>query len=106
MGRTGKQPDGAAKAREAKLCAVWRAEGRDEAGTPVRDGLGDLLGGDREAPGVSLCRGFECEIVRRGFERAARRIALGDGALWIWNVVTEHLPDADQIATSSTSSST
>jgi hypothetical protein len=35
--------------------------------------------------------------VRRGFERAARRVVLGDGALWIWNLATEHVPDAVQI---------
>jgi len=36
-GRQGKQPDGSAKTREAKLCTVWSAEGRDAKGTPMRD---------------------------------------------------------------------
>ena len=36
-GRPGKQPDGSAKTREVKLCAVFSAEGRDAEGTPVRD---------------------------------------------------------------------
>jgi len=36
-GRTGKQSDGSAKTREAKLVTVWTAESRDEEGTPVRD---------------------------------------------------------------------
>ena len=36
-GRAGKQPDGSAKTREAKLCAVWSAEARDPQGQPVRD---------------------------------------------------------------------
>jgi hypothetical protein len=36
-GRAGKQPDGSAKTREAKLVTVWTAESRDEEGTPVRD---------------------------------------------------------------------
>src|SRR3989337_2730045 len=35
--RAGKQPDGSAKTREVKLVTVWSAEGRDAAGTPVRD---------------------------------------------------------------------
>lgn len=35
--RAGKQADGSAKTREAKLVPVWTAEGRDEEGKPVRD---------------------------------------------------------------------
>jgi len=35
--RVGKQPDGSAKTREAKVVTVWTAEARDEAGKPVRD---------------------------------------------------------------------
>jgi hypothetical protein len=31
-GRTGKQPDGSAKTREAKLVTLWTAESRDEEG--------------------------------------------------------------------------
>ena len=36
-GRVGKQPDGSARTREAKLVVVWTAESRDDAGRPVRD---------------------------------------------------------------------
>ena len=32
-----------------------------------------------------------------GFDRAQRRAVLGDGAPWIWNLATEHFPDALQI---------
>jgi transposase len=39
----------------------------------------------------------EREATRRGVERAARRAVLGDGAKWIWNLATEHFPDAIQI---------
>ena len=35
-GRPGKQPDGSAKTREAKLVSMWTAESRDEEGKPVR----------------------------------------------------------------------
>jgi hypothetical protein len=35
-GRAGKQPDGSAKTREAKLVTVWTAESRDDEGKPVR----------------------------------------------------------------------
>jgi hypothetical protein len=36
-GRAGKQPDGTAKTREAKLCTVWSAEARAPDGQPQRD---------------------------------------------------------------------
>ena len=39
----------------------------------------------------------EREATRRGFDRAARRAVLGDGAKWIWNLADEHFPDAVQI---------
>ena len=38
------------------------------------------------------------EATRRGFDRATRRIILGDGAVWIWNTATELFPSAIQIA--------
>lgn len=37
QGRSGKQPDGSARTREAKLCTVWSAEQRDTDGRPQRD---------------------------------------------------------------------
>src|SRR5204863_2700698 len=36
-GRAGKQPDGSAKTREAKVVTVWTAESRGEEGKSVRD---------------------------------------------------------------------
>ena len=36
-GRAGKQPDGSAKTREAKVVTVWTAESRDDQGKPMRD---------------------------------------------------------------------
>ena len=37
------------------------------------------------------------EATRRGFDHAARRAVLGDGATWIWNLADAHFPDAVQI---------
>jgi len=37
------------------------------------------------------------EAMRRGFDRAMRRVVLGDGAIWIWNLADEHFPGAIQI---------
>lgn len=37
------------------------------------------------------------EAQRRGMAQATRRIVIGDGAHWIWNLAEEHFPDAIQI---------
>jgi hypothetical protein len=104
-GRAGKAPDGTAKTREVKLCTVWSAEGRDAAGTPVRDAgsvtysaaIESAAQRDTDAAPSAFAARVLREGVRRGFERAARRCVLGDGAVWIWALATEHFPDAIQI---------
>ncbi len=106
VGRAGKQPDGSSKTREVKLCTVWSAEGRDpETGTPVRD-LGSVTYSaaiesaaqkDTDLAPSAFAKRVEREAKRRGFELAARRAVLGDGAKWIWNLATERFPDAIQI---------
>jgi hypothetical protein len=104
-GRQGKQPDGSSKTREVKLCTVWSAEGRDEEGTPVRDAGSVTYSAAIESaaskdtddePSAFAARALR-EATRRGFDRAQRRAVLGDGAPWIWNLATEHFPDALQI---------
>jgi hypothetical protein len=104
-GRPGKQPDGSAKTREVKLCTVWSAEGRDEEGTPVRDAgsvtysaaIESAAQRDTDPTPSAFAARVAREAQRRGFERAARRAVLGDGASWIWNLATEHFPGAVQI---------
>ncbi len=103
--RPGKQPDGSAKTREVKLCTVWSAEGRDEEGTPVRDegsisysaAIESAAQKDTDEVPSEFAARVEREAARRGFERAARQAVLGDGAKWIWNLASEHFPDAIQI---------
>ena len=103
--RAGKQPDGSAKTREVKLVTVWSAEGRDEEGTPVRDegsisysaAIESAAQKDTDTVPSEFAQRVQREATRRGFERAARRVVLGDGAKWIWNLATEHFPDAIQI---------
>jgi hypothetical protein len=104
-GRPGKQPDGSAKTREVKLCTVWSAEGRDAEGTPVRDpgsvtysaAIESAAQRDTDATPSAFAARVAREAQRRGFARAPRRAVLGDGAPWIWNLATEHFPDAVQI---------
>ena len=37
------------------------------------------------------------EATRRGFDKAKRRVVLGDGAHWIWNLSGEYFPGAIEI---------
>ncbi len=104
-GRSGKPADGTSKTREVTLCTVWRAEGRDAEGTPVRDtgSVSDSAAIERAAqrddddtPSACAAR-VGRETQRRGFDCARRRAGLGDGAVWIWTIASEHCPDAIQI---------
>ncbi len=104
-GHPGKQADGSSKTREVKLVTVWSAEGRDEEGTPVRDegsvsysaAIESAANRDTDSTASEFARRVERESQRRGFERAQRRVVLGDGALWVWNLADEHFPGAIQI---------
>lgn len=104
-GRPGKQPDGSAKTREVKLCAVFSAEHRDADGTPVRD-LGSVSYSaaiesaachDVDTQPSEFAQRVQRETTRRGFDRATRRVILGDGAPWIWNLADDLFPGAIQI---------
>lgn len=104
-GRAGKQPDGSAKTREAKLVTVWTAESRDEEGKPVRDPGSITYSAAIESaatPDTSPRRSEFAERVlreatRRRFTEAPRCVVLGDGSPWIWNTATELFPQAIQI---------
>ena len=104
-GRAGKQPDGSAKTREVKLVTVWTAEGRDPDGIPVRDrGSVTYSAAIESAASVDTPAGLspfahrvDREARRRSFDLAPRRVVLGDGAAWIWNVADELFPGAIQI---------
>ena len=104
-GRLGKQADGSAKTREAKLVTVWSAEGRDKDGSPCRDpGSGSCNGAiesiatrDTDRVPSLFAKRVLRELERRCVDLVARRVVLGDGAPWIWNFADEHLPDAVQI---------
>jgi Uncharacterised protein family (UPF0236) len=104
-GRTGKQPDGSAKTREVKLCAVWSAESRDAQGQPVRDegsvtysaAIESATSGDARPQASEFTQRVGREAQRRRFEKAAQRVVLGDGAPWIWNLSQELFPGALEI---------
>ncbi len=105
VGRQGKQSDGSSKTREVKLVTVWTAEGRDKEGTPVRDpgsvsysaAIESAATRDTDELPSEFAQRVEREARRRGFDEARRRVVLGDGAPWIWNVADEQFPGAIQV---------
>lgn len=105
VGRQGKQPDGSSKTREVKLVTVWTAERRDHEGTPERDpgsvsysaAIESAATRDTDKAPSEFAQRVEREARRRGFDQARRRVVLGDGAAWIWNLADEQFPGAIQV---------
>ena len=104
-GRAGKQADGSARTREAKLVTVWTAEGRDADGVPARDpgsvthsvAIESAATLDVDEVLSPFGLRVEREAVRRGFDRAERRVVIGDGATWIWKLAGELFPGAIEV---------
>jgi hypothetical protein len=105
VGRPGKQPDGSAKTREVKLVTIWTAETRDQEGQPTRDSgsitysaaIESAATKDTDTVPADFVARVIREAKRRGFDQGQRRVILGDGALWIWNLAEEHFPGSIQI---------
>jgi hypothetical protein len=105
VGRAGKGPDGSAGTREVKLVTAWTAEGRDDEGIPVRDpgsvsysaAIESAATGDTDATLSAFGLRVEREATRRGFDRAERRVVIGDGAPWIWKLADELFPGAVEV---------
>ena len=103
--RQGKQPNGSAKTREAKIVTVWSAETTAPDGSPVRDpgsvsynaAIETVASRDTNSEPSPFARRAVREALRRSFHHAPRQVVLGDGAPWIWNWADEHLPNAIQI---------
>ena len=91
-GRKGKQADGSAKTREAKLGCVFTQTKPDEAtGLPVRDPASTTYTGSFETAEEFGGR-IRQEAQRRGIGRALKTVLLGDGAAWIWELARVNFP--------------
>jgi hypothetical protein len=95
-GRKGKQADGSAKTREAKLGCVFTQTLTDAKGFPVRDPDSTSFVGAIE-PAERFGWRIYGEAVRRGLAQAQRVVVLGDGAEWVKNVAEMHFPEATSI---------
>lgn len=106
VGRAGKQPDGSAKTREVKVCAIWSAESKDQQGRPVRDegsitysaAIESAATRDTDEHRSEFTERVLRELTRRRFTQAERTAAVADLAPWIWNTTRELLPTTTQIA--------
>jgi len=103
--RAGKQADGSAKTREAKVVTIWTAESRDKQGKPTRDpgsitysaAIESAATQDTSPELSDFAARVLREATRRGFTEATRQVVLGDGSTWIWNTAGELFPEATQI---------
>ena len=96
VGRQGKIEGQPAHTREVKLGCVFTQTSWDQEGYPIRDPDSTTYTGAIETAeefGKRLYR----EAWKRGWSRAKKKVVIGDGAEWIWNLAAEHFPDAIQI---------
>ena len=78
---------------------------RDEDGRPVRDpgsvsynaAVESAAARDTDPQPSPFAQRVHREARRRGFDAAERRVVLGDGAEWIWNLAGEQFPGAVEI---------
>jgi Uncharacterised protein family (UPF0236) len=96
VGRQGKQEDQPAHTRDVKLGCVFSQTTWDKQGYPIRDPDSTTYTGAIETA-EEFGRRLYAEAWKRGWSRALRKVVMGDGAEWIWNLASLHFPDAIQI---------
>jgi hypothetical protein len=95
-GRSGKVEGQGARTREVKLGCVFTQSGVDSNGRPLRDEASTTYVAAIETAEPFGLRLYT-EAWRRGWSRAKKKVILGDGAVWIWNLADQHFPNAIQI---------
>jgi hypothetical protein len=95
-GRKGKLEGLPAHTREAKLGCVFTQTTWDEKGFAIRDPDSTTYTGAIENA-EQFGRRLYVEAWKRGWSRAEKKVVIGDGAEWIWNIAKEHFPGAIQI---------
>jgi len=95
-GRQGKTEGQPAHTREAKLGCVFTQTTWDKEGYAIRDPDSTTYTGALETAAEFGKRIYR-EALKRGWSRAKKKVVIGDGAEWIWNLVAEHFLGAIQI---------
>ena len=96
LGRQGKADGQPAHTREVKLGCVFTQTTWDAEGFALRDPDSTTYTGAIETAEEFGKRIYR-EALKRGWSRAKKKVVIGDGAEWIWNLVAEHFPGAIQI---------
>lgn len=96
VGRQGKTDGQPAHTREAKLGCVFTQTSWDEEGFAIRDPDSTTYTGAIETAD-EFGKRIYLEAWKRGWSRAKKKVVMGDGAEWIWNVAEQHFPGAVQI---------
>jgi hypothetical protein len=95
-GRAGRTPEQPARTREVKLGCVFTQTTTDPEGRPIRDAASTTYTGAIETAEL-FGRRLYAEAFERGWDRAKKKVVLGDGAEWIWNLADQHFAGAIQI---------
>lgn len=96
VGRQGKTDGQPAHTREAKLGCVFTQTNWDQEGYPIRDPDSTTYTGAIETA-EEFGKRLYVEAWKRGWSRAEKKVVMGDGAEWIWNLAEQHFPGAVQI---------
>jgi hypothetical protein len=95
-GRAGKVEGQPAHTREVKLGCVFAQTTTDQQGRPVRDPDSTSYVAAMESA-QEFGERLYTEAWRRGWSRAAKKVVIADGAVWIWNLSQQQFPGAIQI---------
>jgi hypothetical protein len=96
LGRQGKTAGQPSHTREVKLGCVFTQTAWDQEGYPIRDRNSTTYAGAIETA-EEFGKRIYVEAWKRGWSRAEKKVVMGDGAEWIWNLAEQHFPGAVQI---------
>ena len=96
IGRPGKDGAERARTREVKLGCVFTQSRLDTDGRPLRDEASTSYTAAIEAA-EQFGRRIWQQAWQRGWSRAKKKVVIGDGAVWIWNLSHQYFADAVEI---------
>jgi Uncharacterised protein family (UPF0236) len=96
LGRQGKEEGHGARTRGAKLGCVFTETTWDKDGYAIRDPDTTTYTSAIETA-EEFGKRIYLEAWKRGWSRAEKKVLIGDGAEWIWNIANDHFPGAVQI---------
>ena len=96
VGRQGKIAGQPSRTREVKVGAVFTQSGWNAEGHAIRDADSTTYVGAIETA-EEFGNHLYVEAWNRGSANAQKKVVIGDGAVWIWNLADQHFPGAMQI---------